>query len=74
MCNDADDDVQELDYNLSECTDMPSTSIIDNSSIASPSMIHTESNNFEDTNIGQIQEKFEVYCWKKRKSENIQSI
>ena len=73
MCNDADDDVQELDYNLSECTDMPSTSVIDNSSIASPSMIHTESNNSEDINTGQIQEKFEAYCWRKRKFENISS-
>ena len=73
LCNDADDDVQELDYNLSECTDMPSTLVIDNSSIASPSMIHTESNKSEDTNTGQIQEKFEAYCWRKRKSENISS-
>ena len=36
-------------------------------------MIHTESNNSEDTNTGQIQEKFEAYCWRKRKSENISS-
>ena len=57
LCNDADDDVQELDYNLSECTDMPSTSVIVNSSIASPSMIHRESNNSKDTNTGQIQDK-----------------
>ena len=57
LCDDANDDVQELDCNLSEYTAISLTSVIDNSLFADLSMINTELNNSAGTTTGQIQKK-----------------